>query len=115
MKLAVAMVLIASLACGGTPHTHRAPQSADADEQGPKTHDAAQRAKAEAEANPEEPVSGQGKHWGGWRYQGSRDDCFFVVGRRCFADEARACAAAKCKSGECELEGGGPANVVCKD
>ncbi|HTJ40550.1 MAG TPA: hypothetical protein VL463_00580 [Kofleriaceae bacterium] len=115
MKHAVATLVFLIAACGGKTHKHRATSSGGADEQGPRTHDAAARAKAEAEASPDDPVSGQGKHWGGWRYQGSRDDCFFVVGRRCFADEARACAAAKCKSGECELEGGGPATVVCKD
>lgn len=102
-------------ACGGKPHTHRAAApAADVDDDRPKTHDAADRAKAEAAANPEEAVSGQGKHWGGWRYQGSRDDCFFVVGRRCFTDEQRACAAARCKGGECEIHGGGPATVTCK-
>lgn len=117
MKLASLLLSVTVVAaCGGKPHRHRAATtaSADADDDRPKTHDAAARAKAEAAASPEESVSGDGKHWGGWRYQGSRDDCFFVVGRRCFTDEQRACAAAKCKGGECELHGGGPATVTCK-
>ncbi len=113
MKLAVATIVVMLAACGGKPHLHRATATAEEDDR-PKTHDAAERARAEAAANPEEPVSGEGKHWGGWRYQGTRDDCFFVVGRRCFDDEHKACAAAKCKSGECDVTGGGPATVTCK-
>jgi hypothetical protein len=109
----VSGLVLAFAACGGKPHRHRTTESV-ADEDRPKTHDAAERARAEAAANPDEPVSGQGKHWGGWRYEGARDDCFFVVGRRCFDDEQRACAAAKCKGGECEIHGGGPATVTCK-
>jgi hypothetical protein len=116
MKVLAVALALSLAACGGKPHRHRAPDHGDAVADGdrPKTHDAAERAKAEAAANPDEPVSGQGKHWGGWRYEGTRDDCFFVVGRRCFDDEQRACAAAKCKSGECEIHGGGPATVTCK-
>lgn len=119
MKLAVATALVIALAaCGGKPHVNRAPKAIADDDTAaadrPKTHDAADRARAEAAENPDEPVSSQGKHWGGWRYQGSRDDCFFVVGRRCFADEKKACAAAKCKNDECEVTGGGPATVSCR-
>ena len=114
MKALAALVIVVA-ACGSRPHRHaRAPESADADDGGPKTHDAAARARAEAAEHPEDPVAGTGKHWGGWRYQGSRDDCFFVVGRRCFSDEKQACAAAKCKSSECDVEGGGPATISCR-
>jgi hypothetical protein len=118
MKHLAAFVVVMLAACGGKPHTNRAPAHADTtDDEGvdrPKTHDAADRARAEAAASPDEPVPGDGKHWGGWRYQGARDDCFFVVGRRCFADQRKACAAAKCKSDECDVTGGGPATVSCK-
>lgn len=78
---------------------------------GPKT--AAERAAAEREAAGEEPVGDDGKSWGGWRYQGARDDCFFVVERKCFVALADACAAAACKAG-CETSGAGPATVTCR-
>jgi len=117
--LAAAATLAAAASCGPPPkHGRHARALASDDDRGadrPTTHDAARRARAEAAASGEEPVSGQGKHWGGWRYQGSRDDCFFVVGRACFDDEKRACAAARCKSHRCKVEGGGPATVSCEE
>lgn len=51
--------------------------------------------------------------WGGWRYTGDRNECFFVVGRRCFKSEAAACAAARCGAKPCVTTGGGPATVTC--
>jgi len=77
----------------------------------PKT--AAERARAE-QAAADGDASGKGKKWGGWRYQGSRDDCFFLVKRKCFDKRAEACAAAKCGKQECVVEGGGPATVRCE-
>jgi hypothetical protein len=69
----------------------------------------ANKAKEEPDAQP--PGS---KKWAGWRYQGDRKDCFFVVGRKCFKTEKAACSAAKCKGpSKCENDGGGPANVSC--
>ena len=50
--------------------------------------------------------------WAGWRYQGSRNDCFYVLGRRCFKTEKAACAAAHCKA-KCTATGGGPATIAC--
>ena len=53
--------------------------------------------------------------WGGWRYQGDRKDCFFVVGRRCYKTENAACQAARCKAPKsCNSVGGGPATVSCR-
>ena len=75
---------------------------------------AAARAKREHEESGEDELSGKGKSWGGWRYKGSRDECFFVVGRTCFTELKDACKAAKCKQGACKTEGGGPAEVSCK-
>ena len=63
---------------------------------------------------PEARASDKGKKWGGWRYRGSRDECFYVVGRKCFATEAAACKAAGCGRGKCAVSGGGPANVKCR-
>jgi len=59
-------------------------------------------------------VPRQGKAWGGWRYAGSRDDCFFVVKRRCFASEDAACKAADCGDRRCVGDGGGPVTVRCR-
>lgn len=54
------------------------------------------------------------KQWTGWRYQGERKDCFFLVGRKCFKSEKAACSAAKCKApSKCETEGAGPATLSC--
>lgn len=63
---------------------------------------------------PEARESAKGKKWGGWRYQGSRDDCFYRHKRRCFTKRADACAAAKCGKKQCVLEGGGPVIVTCQ-
>jgi hypothetical protein len=71
---------------------------------------------SEAIREPADPetVSGQGKRWGGWRYAGDRDDCFFLVGRKCYPTEAAACKAAKCGRRKCDVDGAGPATVRCK-
>ena len=78
---------------------------------GPTT--AAERAAAERATSTEEPVADDGKSWGGWRYQGARDDCFYVVERECYAKLDEACAATDCKAG-CTATGAGPATVLCK-
>jgi hypothetical protein len=72
---------------------------------------AKEKQRREAEANGE--VDNNGGKWGGWRYTGDRNECFFVVGRRCFKTEATACAAAKCGAKKCEVAGGGPATISC--
>ena len=54
-----------------------------------------------------------GPKWVGWRYTGDRNDCFFVVGRRCFKSAEAACTAARCGNHKCETVGGGPASVAC--
>jgi hypothetical protein len=73
---------------------------------------------AEEKANKDKPEPDAqppgSKKWSGWRYQGERKDCFFVVGRKCFKTEKAACAAAKCKApSTCENDGGGPAMMSC--
>ncbi len=112
MKLAAAATLLCLLFCGCGPAPHAKPAQPEGDK--PASHEAADRARAEAKAHPEEEVSADGKHWGGWRYKGDRDDCFYVVGRRCFASEKLACAGAKCATGRCLLDGAGPVRVSCK-
>ena len=67
------------------------------------------------EAKASGDLDDSGKKWGGWRYQGDRADCFFLVGRKCFKSEKAACAAAKCKAPrQCTSVGAGPATLSCK-
>ena len=111
MRFLLALALVLAAACG----SHTAPSSAA----GPRTaaeRNAADRAaeeRAAADDPDAAPVAGAGKSWGGWRYQGARDDCFFVVERDCFATLAAACEATECKHG-CTTRGAGPATVYCK-
>ncbi|HEY5921991.1 MAG TPA: hypothetical protein VIV11_09995 [Kofleriaceae bacterium] len=67
-----------------------------------------------ANADKDKDESGAGKKWNGWRFQGDRKDCFFLVGRRCYKSENAACQAARCKSPtKCTTEGAGPATMKC--
>ncbi len=82
----------------------------------PQTAREKMRAEENANKNPSDGDSKPpgSKKWSGWRYQGDRKDCFFLVGRKCFKTENAACQAAKCKSpATCEPEGGGPATMRC--
>ena len=93
----VALVLL--VACGGSTVSSDEPQTAKEKQ--------LREAKAAGDTNA-------GK-WGGWRYQGDRNECFYVVGRRCFKSENAACQAARCRSPKkCDVVGGGPATVGCK-
>ena len=99
---ALALVLVVVAACGST-----ASSSEDARE--PKNAKEKQRLEARTKG---EDVDN--RKWGGWRYQGERNDCFFVVGRKCFKTENAACQAARCSGGKkCDVSGGGPATVRC--
>jgi hypothetical protein len=89
--------LLACLACGGSNQGAGSEPAADPDQ---------------AETKAERP-SAEGKSWGGWRWKGKRDDCFFVVKNKCFDNQAEACAAAGCDEDRCKLTGGGPAKVSC--
>jgi hypothetical protein len=99
ISLGLVAALALALGCGGDP-----PRSGE-----PTT--AKEKQRREAAAAGETTTSG-GK-WGGWRYTGDRNECFFVVGRRCFKTQASACAAARCGAKKCEITGGGPATVAC--
>ena len=61
----------------------------------------------------EDEVDSKGKSWKGWRYTGSRDDCYFLYKGRCYTSEKKACKAAGCDVDDCDLEGAGPATVSC--
>lgn len=78
----------------------------------PGVETAAQKQRAQAQKEGE---YSEGAKWGGWKYQGDRDDCFYRVGRKCFAKKEKACAAAGCKAPkQCKLTGAGPAKVSCE-
>ncbi len=96
----ILVVSLAAAGCGGP--------TADSGE--PKTAKEKQMREAQASGDVDAP----GTKWGGWRYQGERQDCFFLVGRKCFKTYKRACAAA-CKSDkQCKSDDGAPATVSCK-
>ncbi|HEY1552837.1 MAG TPA: hypothetical protein VGG28_33640 [Kofleriaceae bacterium] len=99
-------LVIALAACGGAAEDANEPQTAR------------DKQMQEAKANGELDGS-DAKGWGGWRYQGDRSQCFYVVGRRCFKSKKHACASA-CKLplktaslNMCTIDGGGPASVTC--
>lgn len=96
-------LVLAIAACGG-------PERVDKGE--PTT--AKEKQLKEAKASGE--LDDDNKAWGkGWKYQGERNDCFFLVGKKCFKTEKQACAAAACKSPKsCKGLGGGPTQVACK-
>lgn len=75
----------------------------------PTTAKEKQRREAEAKGEVDPP----GGKFAGWRYSGDRNECFFVVGKRCFKTEAAACKFARCGARKCDVIGGGPATVSC--
>ena len=96
------LALVGLLACGAPTKVEKGEPQTAKDKQ-------LREAKASGE------VDSGGKKWGGWRYQGDRNDCFFVVGRKCFKSEAAACTAARCKAPkQCTAVGGGPATLSCQ-
>jgi hypothetical protein len=100
LRLARIAWLAMLCACGGPQSSPDEPQTAK------------EKQLQEARANGE--LDDGGGKWGGWRYQGSRDDCFYVAGRRCFKTVKTACATLHCKApAKCNAVGGGPATVSC--
>ncbi|MEJ7603938.1 MAG: hypothetical protein WKG01_39020 [Kofleriaceae bacterium] len=103
MSLRSIVVVLVLAACGnGTIQT-------SSDE--PQTAKEKQALEAKQKGN----LDARDKSWGTWRYSGDRENCFYVVGRRCFKRENAACQAAKCRSPmKCQTAGAGPATVACK-
>lgn len=97
------LALVLLFACGGTAPSADEPQTAR------------EKQLLEAKKNGELDDT-KGKGWGTWRYSGDRDDCFYVVGRKCFKTKKSACGSLACdkKKKKCEIVGGGPATVSCK-
>ena len=74
---------------------------------------AKEKQQREARATPDEAPGT--KQWGKWRYKGDRDECFFIVGAKCFKTENAACQTARCKKPmKCNAVGAAPATVSCK-
>ena len=61
----------------------------------------------------EEELDSEGKSWGGWRWKGKRNDCFFLYKNECFASLKAACAKARCGEGQCGHDESAPAKVSC--
>jgi hypothetical protein len=99
------VVLVALLISCGGPARRPKKGTAGGDET------AAEYQRRKAREAGELDASSAGK-WGAWKYEGERDDCRYVLGRRCFTKRENACKAAKCKT-ECLVRGGGPAMVSC--
>ena len=97
------LVLVLAVACGE-------PQKATRGE--PQTAKEKQRREAKAAGQ----LDDGGKSWGkGWKYQGERDDCFFLVGKECRKTAKAACAVAKCTAPKkCVESGAGPTTISCK-
>ena len=112
MHRLVAVALLCVLGCGGAPLT--GDRHAQAQGMGKARTRGQHGSEATKEAPDPERVSDAGKQWGGWRYSGARDECYFLVGRKCFATEAAACKAAKCGRKRCDTSGAGPATVTCR-
>jgi hypothetical protein len=92
------LCIVVLFGCGG----------ADTNKHEPQTAKEKQIQEARASGELDKPTT----KWAGWRYQGERTECFYVLGRRCFKTEKAACAAAHCKT-KCTSTGGGPATITC--
>lgn len=71
-------------------------------------------AKKPDKAGEDEQLSSEGKSWGGWRWKGKRNDCFFLYENECFSSMKKACRRAKCGDAGCEHDDSAPAKVSCK-
>jgi hypothetical protein len=60
------------------------------------------------------PVVEEGKKWGGWRWRGRREDCFFLHKNACFPSLELACKDAGCSKKTCTYDGKAPPHVTCK-
>jgi hypothetical protein len=99
----IIFLALIAFACGSTTRRRRS---------GKKDETAAEYQRRKAREAGELDDEKSSKPWGGWKYQGARDDCRYVFGRACYAKQEAACKAAKCKT-SCLVEGGGPAKVTC--
>ena len=100
IPLALLFGLSASLSCSAAPNRPEPEQ--------------AEKTKRKRTVD-KDAVSEKGKKWGGWRWKGKRDNCFFVTNNRCFDNEKAACKAAKCGSKACLKKSGAPTKISCPE
>ena len=105
---ATTLLLSGAIACGGGASSNTASEPDDEEDEASEPSDK-QRKKMER------PVSEHGKKWGGWRWKGKREDCFYVHKNQCYASLDDACEAAKCKKDDCVHDDGAPAKVSCEE
>jgi hypothetical protein len=55
----------------------------------------------------------RGKGGSGWRWRGSRSECFYRHRNRCFTELQAACRAAKCDESRCKHSESVPSVVTC--
>ena len=96
--LAAVAVALSAVACGG----------ADLGPAGPDDVEARGERRDYDDSREDEPGAN-------WRWQGRRQDCFYVHDNECFSDRSEACLAAGCDENTCILDDSAPANVSCPD
>ena len=79
------------------------------------TSDEPSTAKVPEAEDTGDDVSEKGKKWGGWRWQGDRDNCYFAFKNTCFATQEAACKEAACENDGCQVAEGAPARVSCRE
>ena len=110
----VAVFALLVLACGGGGAKMKVKKGEPQTAREKMLAEEAARKKHKGGDEDDEPKPPGSKQWTGWRYQGDRNDCFFVVGKKCFKTEKAACAAAACKApSKCESQGAGPTQLSC--
>ena len=110
----VAVLALLVLACGGGSAKMKVKKGEPQTAREKMLAEEAARKKRKGGDDDEEAKPPGSKQWTGWRYQGDRNDCFVVVGKKCFKTEKAACAAAACKApSKCETEGAGPVQLSC--
>ena len=114
----IQFAILAALVCAGSVLGATA-LSACGGQQSGADEDQGRRGKRKKKKHRDHPpdkdaVSEKGKSWGGWRWKGKRDDCYFVHKNRCFDSKSRACEAADCGKRGCKVDDGAPAKVTCE-
>jgi hypothetical protein len=119
----LALVLAAAAAgvgCGpavGQGDSSSSAKAAESSDKGSKRdkQDDEDRPRRKSYERSEDDVSEKGKSWGGWRWKGKRDDCYYVVDNKCFAERKDACKAACGKhKRRCRYSDSAPSKVSCR-
>ena len=96
-------------ACAGGAANSPASEADDDDSDREEEDDKPRRGRVKSK----DDVSEKGKSWGGWRWKGKRNDCFFKSDNQCFDSKKKACKAAGCSTSVCKTDDGAPAQVSC--